>query len=61
MQNPLDAIAGKISEIKAAVLLEVHVKLCKEAVDVNLSRLKDLDPGNASIYDETQQLVKTAK
>ena len=57
MDNPLKLLQQKVEEIKADVFLHVRIALARETVDVTLSRLKDLDPENADLYEEAQALL----
>lgn len=58
MVNPLDAIKEKLDEIEARVFLKVRIAICLETLDVDLSRLKDLDPKNAGWYTDIQAMLK---
>lgn len=63
--NPIgglvDKIEARIEEIKAEAARRVRVAIALETIDVSLSRLKDLDPGNAPAYSACEAELAARK
>ena len=58
VMSPLHPLEAKIAEIEAAVERRVEIALLRHAVDVALSRLKDLDEDRALGYVRAQEALK---
>ena len=54
LHKPVDALKDRFEDVVAEAERRVRVRLCLEAIGVNLSGLKDLDPKNAALYADLQ-------
>lgn len=61
MDNPFHKLKEEIENLRDDVTRRVKTAICRETIEWNLSRLKDLDPERAETYRQMATLLDEAR